>query len=249
MATPLKKPFEGLRVADFAWVGVGPSVSKYLADHGAEVIRIETNTYPEAVRRVGPFVDDIPGLDRSGYYANFNSSKLGITLNLKHPRGVELAQRLVAECDVVTESFTPGTMARLGLDYETLKAIRPDIVMIAMPLYGQTGPWGSFMGFGHVLQGAAGFNHLTGWADGPPIGTGTAYTDFLVPHIGALGLIAANRHLACSGFQAALDIGGLSDRVAVAGLGGRTGGSGVRRVLADNHHFDHEFPVVFTAGV
>src|SRR5689334_23889493 len=103
----LKKPFEGLRVADFAWVGVGPTVSKYLADHGAEVIRIESSTYAEALRRVPPFVDDIPGLDRSGYYANVNISKYGASVNLKHPRVPELARRLALECDVVTESFTP----------------------------------------------------------------------------------------------------------------------------------------------
>ena len=189
--TDLQKPFAGLRVADFAWVGVGPTVSKYLADHGAEVIRIESNTYPEALRRAAPMLDGIPGIDRSGYYANFNSSKLGISLNLKHPLGPELAKRLVAACDVVTESFTPGTMARLGLDYETLRAVREDIVMISMPLYGQTGPWAPYMGYGHVLQAVSGFNELTGWPDGPPIGTGTAYTDFLVPHFAALGLIAA----------------------------------------------------------
>lgn len=186
-----KKPFAGLRVADFAWVGVGPTVSKYLADHGAEVIRVESNTYPEALRRRGPFVDDIPGVDRSGYFANFNSSKLGISLDLKHARGPELARRLVAECDIVTESFTPGTMDRFGLGYDSLHQIRPDLLMLSMPLYGQTGPWSGYSGFGHVLQGAAGFNHLTGWPDQPPIGTGTAYTDFLVPHLGAIALIAA----------------------------------------------------------
>jgi benzylsuccinate CoA-transferase BbsF subunit len=183
--------FAGLRVADFAWVGVGPTVSKYLADHGAEVIRIETSTYPEALRRVGPFVDNEPGLDRSGYYANFNSSKLGCSLNLRHLRGPELARRLIERCDVVTESFTPGTMAKYGLDYESLRKVRPDLVMISMPLFGQTGPWSSYMGYGHVLQAAAGFNHLTGWPDGPPLGTGTAYTDFFVPHIAALALVAA----------------------------------------------------------
>jgi len=107
--------FAGIRVADFAWVGVGPIVSKYLADHGAEVIRIESNTYPEALRRAPPFVDDEPGVDRSGYYANFNSSKLGVSLNLKHPQGGELVRRLVEKCDVVTESFTPGTMERFGI--------------------------------------------------------------------------------------------------------------------------------------
>lgn len=187
----LKKPFEGLRVADFAWVGVGPTVSKYLADHGAEVIRIESSTYPEALRRVGPFVNDVPNLDGSGYYANFNSSKLGMSVNFKHPRGPELVKRLVATCDVVTESYTPGTMARFGFDYESLRAIRPDLLMVSMPLYGQTGPWANYMGYGHVLQAAAGYNHLTGWEDGPPIGTGIAYTDFLVPHFAAIAVIAA----------------------------------------------------------
>lgn len=185
------KAFAGIRVADFSWVGVGPTVTKYLADHGAEVIRIESATYPEALRRAGPFVDDVPGVDRSGYYANFNSSKLGVSLNLKHPKGQELARRLVAICDIVAESFTPGTMARFGLDYESLRKVRPDLIMISMPLYGSSGPWANYQGYGHVLQAAAGFNHLTGWPDGPPIGTGVAYTDFLVPHFAAIALIAA----------------------------------------------------------
>ena len=217
MPEPLKKPFAGLRVADFAWVGVGPTVSKYLADNGAEVIRVESSTYPESLRRVGPFVDDVPGIDRSGYYANFNSSKLGMSVNLKHQRGPELAKRLVAECDVVTESFTPGTMARFGLDYESLRAIRPDLVMISMPLYGQTGPWAPYMGFGHVLQGAAGFNHLTGWPGEPPIGTGTAYTDFLVPHFAAIALIAALDYRRRTGIGQYIDFSQFE--AAVHGLG------------------------------
>ena len=187
----LKKPFAGLRVADFSWVGVGPTVAKYLADHGAEVIRIESSTYPEALRRAGPFINDEPGVNNSGYYANFNSSKLGMTVDLKHPRGPEMIRRLIAKCDVVTESFTPGTMARWGLEYEALRAVRPDLVMISMPLFARTGPWSQYMGYGHVLQAATGYNHLTGWEDGPPIGTGVAYTDFLVPHMAAVALIAA----------------------------------------------------------
>ncbi|HJP41579.1 MAG TPA: CoA transferase [Dehalococcoidia bacterium] len=211
------KVFSGLRVADFAWVGVGPLTSKYLADHGAEVIRVESNTYPEALRRAPPFVDDEPGVDRSGYYANFNSSKLGASLNLKHPRGIELARRLVAECDVVTESFTPGTMARLGISYEELREVRPDLVMISMPLFGQTGPWSGYAGFGHVLQGAAGYNHVTGWPDGPPIGTGIAYTDFLVPHIGAIALISALDYRRRTGKGQYIDFSQLE--AAVHGLG------------------------------
>ena len=213
----LRKPFEGLRVADFSWVGVGPIVAKYLADHGAEVIRIETSTYPEALRRVGPFVNDQPGIDNSGYFANFNSSKRGMSLNFKHPRGPELAKRLVASCDVVTESFTPGTMARFGLDYESLRGAREDLLMISMPLYGQTGPWANYMGYGHVLQAAAGYNHLTGWPDAEPIGTGVAYTDFLVPHFAAIALIAALDYRRRTGKGQYIDFGQLE--AAVHGLG------------------------------
>ena len=185
------RPFEGLRVTDLSWVGVGPTVAKYLADHGAEVIRVESATRMETLRRAGPFANNEPHYDNSGYYANFNSSKLGITINLKTPKGKELLKRLVAVSDVVTESFTPGTLKKLGLDYEALREVRPDLVMISMPLFGQTGPWADYMGYGHALQAAAGFNHLTGWPDGEPIGTGVAYTDFLVPHVGALALVAA----------------------------------------------------------
>ena len=185
------RPFEGLRVTDLSWVGVGPTVAKYLADHGAEVIRVESATRMETLRRAGPFTNNEPHYDNSGYYANFNSSKLGITINLKTPKGKELLKRLVAVSDVVTESFTPGSLKKLGLDYEELRKVRPDLVMISMPLFGQTGPWADYMGYGHVLQAASGFNHLTGWPDGEPIGTGVAYTDFLVPHVGALALVAA----------------------------------------------------------
>lgn len=202
-----KPAFAGLRVADFAWVGVGPTVSKYLADHGAEVIRIESGTYPEALRRAGPFVDDQPGVDNSGYYANFNSSKLGASVNLKHPRGPELARRLALQCDIVTESFTPGTMARFGLDYASLAAGRPDLLMISMPLYGQTGPWAPFSGYGHVLQAATGYNHLTGWPDAEPIGTGIAYTDFLVPHFAAVALLAALDYRRRTGVGQYIDFG------------------------------------------
>lgn len=209
--------FDGIRVADFAWVGVGPIVSKYLADHGAEVIKIETGTYPEALRRAPPFVDDEPGVDRSGYFANFNSSKLSASLNLKHPRGPELARRLVAECDVVTESFTPGTMERFGISYEDLRKFRPDVVMISMPMFGSTGPWSGYSGYGHVLQGAAGFSHLTGFNGEPPIGTGVAYTDFLVPHFATVSLIAAMDYRRRAGVGQHIDLGQMD--AAIHGLG------------------------------
>ena len=201
------KVFEGIRVADFAWVGVGPLVSKYLADHGAEVIRIESSIRPEPLRRAPPFVNDTPGLDNSGYYADFNSSKKCVSLNLQHPDGVKIARRIVEHCDIVTESFTPKAMRAWGMTYEDLCEIRPDLIMISMPMYGLTGPWSMWQGYGHVLQAAAGISHLTAYPGEEPIGTGVAYTDFLVPHFAAIALIAALDHRQRTGEGQNIDFG------------------------------------------
>ena len=201
------KVFEGIRVADFAWVGVGPLVSKYLADHGAEVIRIESSIRPEPLRRAPPFVDDTPGLDNSGYYADFNSSKKCVSLNLQHPDGVKIAKRIVEHCDIVTESFTPKAMRAWSMTYEDLCEIRPDLIMISMPMYGLTGPWSMWQGYGHVLQAAAGISHLTAYHGEEPIGTGVAYTDFLVPHFAAAALIAALDHRQRTGEGQNIDFG------------------------------------------
>ena len=203
----MDKVFEGIRIADFAWVGVGPLVSKYLADHGAEVIRIESSVRPEPLRRAPPFVNDEPGLDNSGYYADFNSSKQCASLNLQHPDGVKIAKRIVAHCDIVTESFTPKAMRAWGMTYEDLCEVRPDLIMISMPMYGLTGPWSMWQGYGHVLQAAAGISHLTAYPGEEPIGTGVAYTDFLVPHFAASALLAALDHRQRTGEGQNIDFG------------------------------------------
>ena len=152
----ISKVFEGIRVADFAWVGVGPLVSKYFADHGAEVIRIESSVRPEPLRRAPPFVNDQPGLDNSGYYADFNSSKQCVSLNLQHPDGVKIAKRIVEHCDIVTESFTPKAMRAWGMTYEDLCEVRPDLIMISMPMYGLTGPWSMWAGIWARVAGGGG---------------------------------------------------------------------------------------------
>ena len=203
----ISKVFEGIRVADFAWVGVGPLVSKYLADHGAEVIRIESSVRPEPLRRAPPFANDEPGLDNSGYYADFNSSKKCVSLNLQPPDGVKIAKQIVEHCDIVTESFTPKALRAWGMTYEDLCEVRPDLIMISMPMYGLTGPWSMWQGYGHVLQAAAGISHLTAYPGEEPIGTGVAYTDFLVPHFAASALLAALDHRQRTGEGQNIDFG------------------------------------------
>ena len=189
------RPFTGLRIADFAWVIAGPLASMYFSLHGADVIHIESRGRPDVLRQTGqPFMGGPVGPDTSGYFAMFNHGKRGITLNLQDPRAVELAKRIVATCDIVTENFVAGTMNKLGLGYEELRAVRPDLIMVSMGLAGQTGPERSYKGFGTVIQGAAGITHLTGWPDRPPVGTGVAYTDFVASHIAAFALLCAVEH-------------------------------------------------------
>ena len=185
------KLFEGFKILDFTWVGVGPVTIKYFADHGATVIHVESTTRIDTLRAGGPFRDNVPGPDRSGFFANFNSSKYGITLNLNHPKGYEIAKRLVMWADVVAESFTPRPMKKWGLDYESLVGIKPDIIMYSTCQQGQTGPYREYAGFGGQGAALAGFNHLTGWPDRSPVSPYGAYTDFVNPRMGAMAVAAA----------------------------------------------------------
>ena len=124
-----KQPFEGLKVADFAWVGVGPIISKALVDHGATVVHVESASRPDVLRLVPPYKGGEAGLDRAQFMANFNTSKLGLSLDMGVEEGRGVARQLADWADVVVESFTPGTMRKFGLDYETLSADRPDLTL------------------------------------------------------------------------------------------------------------------------
>jgi benzylsuccinate CoA-transferase BbsF subunit len=181
----------GLRVVDFTWVGVGPLLTKYLADFGAEVIRVESRTHLDPLRYAPPWVEDQPGVERSGQFLSLNTGKRHVTLNLSHPQGRELARRLIARADVVAENFTSHVMERWALTYAELRRVKPDLVMISLSMAGRTGPHRHVAGFGTVLQAAAGLCHLTGWPDRPPTVPGVAYTDWTTPFFGLVALLAA----------------------------------------------------------
>jgi crotonobetainyl-CoA:carnitine CoA-transferase CaiB-like acyl-CoA transferase len=181
----------GLRVVDFTWVGVGPLLTKILADFGAEVIRLESRTRPDPFRYTPPFVEDKAGLERSAQFLALNTGKYHATLNLCHPQGRDLARRLIAHADVVAENFTSHVMPQWGLSYEELRRLKPDLVMISLSMAGRTGPHRDVAGFGTVLQAAAGLCHLTGWPDRPPSVPGVAYTDWTTPFFGLVALLAA----------------------------------------------------------
>ncbi len=223
--------FRGIRVADFSWVGVGPNSTQMLAWHGAEVIRVESTLKLDTFRSGGPRPEGDTSPDGSAYWANHNRDKLGVQINLRTPGGVEAAKRLIAASDVVTESFTPGFMKRVGLDYEAVRAIKPDIVMMSMSMEGQYGPHAQFRGFGLILQAAAGITGLTSWPDRPPTGTGVAYTDWVAMHFAASSLLAALDHRERTGEGQYIDLSQLEamtyalDGALVAALNG--GGNAV----------------------
>ncbi len=192
--SPRDLPLAGVKVADFAWVMAGPAGSRYLADNGAIQVKIESTTKIDTARTLGPNLDGIPGTERSCVFANVNAGKLGLTLNLSTPGGRDLALRMVQWADVVTESYTPRAMRSWGLDYESLRKLKPDLIMLSSCLGGQTGPWRELAGFGTMGAQLAGFGELAGWPDRPPAGPFGAYTDYIAPKFTAAAIVAALDH-------------------------------------------------------
>ncbi len=187
-------PFQGIKVADFSWIGVGPITAKYLADHGATVVHIETEFPVDRLRVVGPFKDNIAGPNRCQFFGSFNTSKLSLAINLKTPEGLEVAKKLIAWADIALDSFTPGTVADLGFGYDVARQINPQIIMASTCLMGQTGPAAALAGYGYHAAAVSGFYEVTGWDDRPPGGPFMAYTDTIAPRFLGAALMAALDH-------------------------------------------------------
>jgi crotonobetainyl-CoA:carnitine CoA-transferase CaiB-like acyl-CoA transferase len=186
--------FAGIRILEFGGGAAGPLGTRYFADHGATVVRIESARRPDFIRllRYTPGLEG--GLDASQMFAMVNCNKLGVALDMSHPEGPAMARRLVAWADVVAENFAPRAMVKWGLDYESLRAIKPDLVMISTCLNGQTGPERDYPGFGGQGSALSGFNHLTGWPDREPLGPYGTITDSLSPRLVALLVASALLH-------------------------------------------------------
>ena len=181
---------DGINVLEFGAGAAGPLATRYLADHGATVVRVESRVRPDFLRLYGITATQ-KSLDASPMFAAFNCNKLAITLNMKHPDARAIALRLVRWADVVAENFAPGAMGRWGLGYEDLAKEKPDLVMVSTCLHGQTGPERDYPGFGGQGAAISGFNHMTGWADREPLGPYGTITDSLSPRFAAAAVMAA----------------------------------------------------------
>jgi benzylsuccinate CoA-transferase BbsF subunit len=173
------RPLSSIKVLDFTTTVLGPTTTRYLADHGATVVKVESMAHPETTRVAGPYSTDGPTLDNSGYFATHNASKLSITVNMQKPGARELVERLINWADILIESFAPGVMHNWGLSYEEVRKIKPDIIMASTCLQGQTGPRSPHRGYGQMASAIAGYFELTGWPDSDPTGPYSAYSDFI----------------------------------------------------------------------
>jgi benzylsuccinate CoA-transferase BbsF subunit len=216
-ARPL--PLAGIRVADFCWLIAGPATSRILADLGAEVIKIESHARLDNIRLVGVQPGDPGSIDTNGVFQDTNTSKRSVTIDLNTPRGIELARELVRHSDVVMNNFSGDRMDRWGLGYDALREVRPDIIAMAMPVMGTTGPYVRYGSYGNGVIGYAGLRTNMGFPGRPPIGIGPLYSDFSVPYFGVAALMAALYHRERTGEGQFIDMAQMESSVSLLGTG------------------------------
>ena len=190
-----EKVLNGLRVLDFTWVLAGPYATRILADFGAEVIKVQSKKTAKGAEA-----------NNTGYFNTWNRNKRSITLDMSHPEAREIALKLTSISDIVIENFSPRVMSNWGMDYETLKERRPDLVMVSMSAMGHTGPWKNYVAFGATIQALSGLTHLTSFNRNSPMGLGYAYTDAIVGLYATLAVLAALEYRDKTGHGQHIDI-------------------------------------------
>jgi benzylsuccinate CoA-transferase BbsF subunit len=168
-----------IRILDFSWVLAGPYATRMLADFGAEVIKVQ------------PPLEEKQDKFSLGYSNNWNRNKLGISLDLRKPEGLEIARKLVNKSDIIVENFSPRVMENLGLGYSEILKIKADIIYLSMSAMGHSGDWKDYTGFGPTVQAFSGITDLTTYPDHPPMGIGYSYADHTAALFACLSLLGA----------------------------------------------------------
>ncbi|WP_127555924.1 CaiB/BaiF CoA transferase family protein [Saccharospirillum alexandrii] len=206
---------QDINIADFSWVGAGPRATKDLADNGATVVKVESRKRLDLGRRSPPFAGDSSNADASAFFAQTNTSKYSVTINLSEPRGVEVAKSLIAWADVVVENFGPGFMDRIGLGYEELKRIKPEIILASVSVAGRTGPMAGFRGYGNSAAAHSGHAAMSGWPGHEPHMPPFAYGDVIAPMFATVAILGALEERARTGQGQHLDISQIEPMVHV----------------------------------
>lgn len=196
MSAPADGLLAGIRVLDLGTMIAGPVAATLLADFGADVIKVEQPQGGDTIRSNGPICEG-----QSLWWNVEGRNKRSITIDLRLPGGQALLRQLVAKADVLVENFRPGTLDRWGLGYPALQAVNPRLVMLSVSGYGQTGPNAQRAAYDRIALAFAGFLHITGEADGPPLRPGTAVADYLGALMGAFSIMLALYHRDARGGQ------------------------------------------------
>ncbi|MBI2850232.1 MAG: CoA transferase [Chloroflexi bacterium] len=203
-------PLAGIRILDLSWILSGPFATMILSDLGAEVIKVERPGSGDLARGNGPFIDG-----ESSYFMSLNRGKKSLTLDLQTLAGRDVFLKLVKKADVVVENFVPGTMKRLGLDYEAVKKENPRIIYASVSGFGQTGPYAQTRALDIVIQAMGGMMSLTGEPDGPPLKPGASLGDITAGLFTVIGILAALHEREKSGTGQFLDVGMLDCQLAI----------------------------------
>lgn len=191
-ASGAKLPLSGIRIVDFGWVYAAPIATRSLADMGAEVIKIESKGHLDELRTSPSNVSR--DIERDPVFHDLNRNKLSFAVDFAKPQGAALIKQLVAKSDVVVENFSPGVLARRGLDYEDLRQVRPDIVMLAMSAAGQTGPLHTIRTYGPSISALSGLDSMVGYPGERVLGSQGFYPDMVGAIHGAIAVLAALWH-------------------------------------------------------
>lgn len=179
-------PLAGIRVADFCWMGVGSMATRFLADFGAEVIKIENRLRLDTPRRLPIYKNEVrsfgeedpaPDPNKGGLHNNYSRNKLGITVDMRTEEGRSLIERLISNSSIVTENFAPGVMERWGLTYDRLNDLSPNVIYARMSGFGHSGPYAEYRSYGPVVQAACGLSFISGLPNREPSGWGLSYMD------------------------------------------------------------------------
>ncbi len=200
-------PLAGVHVLDLSWVMVGPASGRYLADMGADVIKVESSKRIDPVRTLGPFKDGKMGPERSVSYHNLNAGKRCIAIDIRRPEGREIVLRLTQWADIVLESFTPGVLETLHLCYSDLRQRNERIIMASTSLLGQTGPYAKgTSGVGTMGAAMSGATYQIGWPDREPAGPFGPWTDAVTPRFIVASILAALHRRSRGGMGCYMDV-------------------------------------------
>lgn len=203
-------PLEGVRILDLTRVLSGPYATMILGDFGAEIIKVEVPNTGDDSRAYGPYVNG-----ESAYYMSINRNKKSITINTRDPKGCDLVRELVKEADVIVENFKPGTMEKLGMGYEDLKRIKPEIIYVACSGFGHTGPYSKRPAYDAIVQAAGGVMSITGHGPGQYTRVGTSIGDIIAGLYTAIGALLAIIHKRETGKGQKVDVAMLDCQVSI----------------------------------